>query len=654
MKKFKPYLRFSFFFVLLEMLAILALATRKDLVKSVYPLVNVSVVLVFLWFCGCVILVIKKGKLNRFFSKLLTLATTIAATILLLFSGLCLLVAGHDVPGNFSATTSLFEGKNVLVLAPHQDDEINILGGLIEQYVGSGSHISVVFTTNGDRYDTQEIRAAEAVEVLTTLGVQKENITYLGFGNEWTPQTVNDQEIAHIYNSPDPDAIWTSMYGATNTYSTNAIGCDFNLAYTRSNYLYTLQTVIERQMPDTIFVVDYDSHLDHRASDLLFEEALCHILTLYPDYHPTVYKGFSYGTAWMAVDDYFGSDNLLSTQKPDSETWAASAFGYAWEDRVRFPMSQSNLNWIMSNNSVYVSMNQYESQDAWWRVERVINGDKVFWERRTDSLLYKADIYVGDEPTTLLNNFKLKDFQTIAGTPGTNIDVATVNDKTVSVSWREVVTLNSIYLYDSTDPESNILDGFIFFSDGSRVDFGNLRPDGSATRLSFPEKQIDWMEIVVTQYSGETAGLCEIEAFYDVPTVDTTDSYLMALDGDDNFVYEYLLHDRDSVPLTIGRFPDGARLREADLTVDFVSSGKNVACHWENDTLIVTCPKGGNCTITVSDGIASTTFAISNPSALAYGYLQTLRAVEQVALNLDMLSEIVVYFLEYFVDAHFA
>ena len=75
MKKIKPYLRFSFFFVLLEMLAILALATQKHLVKSVYPLVNVSFVLVFLWFCGCVILLIKKGKLNRFFSKLLTPAS---------------------------------------------------------------------------------------------------------------------------------------------------------------------------------------------------------------------------------------------------------------------------------------------------------------------------------------------------------------------------------------------------------------------------------------------------------------------------------------------------------------------------------------------------------------------------------------------------
>ena len=655
MKKIKPFLRFSLLILLLELLAILLLATREAWVKTVYPLVNVSFVLIAVWFLGCLCLLIKKGNLSNVLSKLLTVCTCIAGSVLILFTSFCLLAAGHDYTGSFSASTTLFEGKNVMIIMPHQDDEINVAGGLIEQYTGGGSNVSVVFTTNGDCYATQEIRAAEAVEVLTTLGVDKEKIYYLGFGNTWAPQTVDGTEIAHIYSSPDPDLVWTSTYGATRTYPTQSIGCPLDLTYTRSNYLHALQMMIEEIMPDTLFVVDYDSHIDHRATDLLFEEALCRILTRYPEYHPTVYKGFSYGTAWVAVDDYFGSDNLLSTKKPDSETWAASAFGYAWEDRVRFPMSSTNLNWVFSNNSIYKSMNQYESQDAWWQAERVLNGDKVFWERRTDSLLYDAEIFIGDQKTELLNDFKLKDFQSIAGDPGVNSGVAVLQGAHVSVQFHDTVAVNTIYLYDNADPNENILAGHITFSDGSRIDFGNLNADGSATELTFPEKQIDRMEIAVTQQSGKNSGLSEIEAFYDSSVSAAPDDFcLMAVDSQDNFVYDYMLHGSDTVTMRICRFPDGIALGEADVTLDFTSSGKGSTYHWENDLLTVRCAKGHECIISISDGSASTTFSVWHPSAAAYSYLQALRVCEQIALNIDMLSEIVVDFLDYFIDAHFS
>lgn len=654
MKRAKPFLRFSFLVLLLELLAILILATQDTWITTVYPLINTSFVLIGLWFIGCLYLLVKKGRLNSILSRILMVCTCILGAILILFTSFCLLVANHDYTGHFSTTTSLFEDKNVLIIVPHQDDEINVAGGLIEQYTGNGSSVSVIFTTNGDCYATQEIRAAEAVEVLTTLGVEKENIYYLGFGNTWAPQTIDGTEIAHIYSSPDPDFVWTSTYGATKTYGTQSIGCNFDLTYTRNNYLYALQMMIEKIMPDTLFVIDFDSHIDHRATDLLFEEALCGILTKYPEYHPSVYKGFSYGTAWVAVDDYFSSDNLLSTKKPEDEVWAASAFGYAWEDRVRFPMGCNNLNWAFSNTSIYTSMTQYASQDAWWQADRVLNGDKVFWERRTDSLLYDAEIFIGGEKTELLNDFKLKDFASIAGTPGANTGVAAVQDEPVSVKFKDAVTLNTVYLYDNSNPDANILEGRITFSDGSDINFGNLNADGSPTKLVFPEKQVDWIEIAVTQYTGEQAGLSEIEAYWDVPSSGSDDSCLMAVDSDDNFVYDYMLHGSDTVTLKICRFPDGTALGSADVTLDFNFSGKDASYRWENDTLIIHCATGSECTVTVSDGNASTTFSVSQPSILQYGYLQVLRSCEELALNVRYLYDIVVDFLVYFVDAHFA
>ena len=42
------------------------------------------------------------------------------------------------------------KGLKVLVLAPHQDDEINIAGNTIVNLVNCGADVKVCFSTNGD------------------------------------------------------------------------------------------------------------------------------------------------------------------------------------------------------------------------------------------------------------------------------------------------------------------------------------------------------------------------------------------------------------------------------------------------------------------------------------------------------------------------
>ena len=541
MKKYRQFFSFTLFIVLLEVAGTLVITSPVFWEATIHHFRKLSTALIALWLCGTVYLLIKKGRLPKILSRLLVVCNGVLAGVTAGFSLLCVLAFTHSYQGDFSVRTNLFEDKNVMIFVPHQDDDINLMGGLIEQYTGSGSEVSVVFTTNGDRYAESEIRAKEAVRVLTTLGVEKANIYYLGFGDQWEPHNNGDAEIGHIYNSSDPDRVWTSLYGATATYSTQSIPCYLELPYTRNNYLYSIQSIIEEKKPDTFFSVDFDSHIDHKAADLFFEEALCSVLTRYPDYHPTVYKGFCYGTAWKAVDDYFDSLNLLSTQKPDPSTWSGSAYGYLWEERARFPVSETNLNPVLSNNSVSHSMVQYRSQDAAAQVPMVLNGDKVFWERRTDSLLYGAQIFVVDRKTDLLNDFKLKEFAAIADEDCKNSGFEALGGKKVTVQTADTVAINTLYLYDNPDAAANILAGFVAFSDGSEIPFSELQKDGSATVLSFPEKQVEWLEIVVTETDSEEAGLSEIEAFYDGPSVQAEDSTcLMAVDEADNLVYDYL------------------------------------------------------------------------------------------------------------------
>ena len=580
-------------------------------------------------------------------SRLLRICNTVLSGILLIFFAALLLLRLFPDEKTFSTSTTLFQDKDVMIVIPHQDDDINLTGGLIEQYTAAGSDVTVVFSTNGDRHGEAEIRAAETVTVLTDLGVKKENIYYLGFGDQWVAQNWDDIEIAHIYNSPDPDALWTSLSGKTATYSTSSIPCYQDLPYKRSSYVSSLQSILEEKQPDAIFAVDFDDHIDHKGTDLFFEEALCNVLAEHSDYHPTVYKGFCYGTAWLGADDYDSSLNLLSSVQPDSATWAAAAYGYNWDARVRFPMSRTNLNRFLVNNSVFDSLNQYHSQRAVLQATRILNGDKVFWERRTDSLLYGAEIYADGLETHLLNDFKLKDFAVISEIAGKNTGVVPLYGGNVTIETGEPVNISCLYLYDNPDLNANILSGFVTFSDGSQVPFGALNKDGSATILSFPERQITGMGIVVTGADGDRAGFTEIEAYHAAPALpENSETFLMATDRDDNFLYDHILHGSDTVALSVGRYPEKALLSSEDLALTF--TGRGTDCRWEEDTLIITCPKGKTCTVTLSDGITQTTFTVSHPGNMEYAYLQSLRFIEHMTLNFRSLIFITTDYIKAF------
>lgn len=586
----------------------------------------IGVLILLVWALGSVFLFFRKNKQKRILSKFLIAGNSIFLSILLVFCLLFLLAVNHNYTGSFSIDSALFENKKVMIIVPHQDDDINLAGGLIEQYTQGNSTVSVVFSTNGDLFISAEPRANEVVAVLTPLGVKKEDIYYLGFGDQWQPQIFEETTVPHIYNSIDPDSVWTSRRGATATYGTQSIPCYLSLPYTRNNFLYSLQAIIQDKKPDVIFAVDSDPHSDHAATGLLFEEALCRVLRDHPDYHPLVYKGFCYGTAWDAVPDFHDNLNLLSTQKPNHTTWSISSFGYAWEDRVRFPMSSSNLNIVLLNNSVYRSFNAYSTQFAHTRAEAVLNGDKVFWERRTDSLLYNATILVDGQATSLLNDFKLKDFTDVNRIPATVDGVAFLNNAVVQVSLEDTVTANCLYLYDNPSQTENILEGYISFSDGSTIEFGELRQDGSATIITFPEKQITWFEIVPTKTTGDFAGLSEVELYHNARAT-ATDTFLMAVDPDDNFAYDYMIHTDNSASFRLCRFPRTEPLSKEDVTITFESDNASNSYHWDNDSLTVNCAAGSTCTITVSAGEVSTTFSVSNPYVITRVYLAALNKV---------------------------
>lgn len=81
--------------------------------------------------------------------------------------------------------SEFFRDKNVMIIVPHEDDDINLAGGIIEKYIKEGSEVRVVFTTNGDYSRLGELRLEEAINVLAQMGLHEENIFFLGYGDQW-------------------------------------------------------------------------------------------------------------------------------------------------------------------------------------------------------------------------------------------------------------------------------------------------------------------------------------------------------------------------------------------------------------------------------------------------------------------------------------
>ncbi|MBQ7896263.1 MAG: PIG-L family deacetylase, partial [Oscillospiraceae bacterium] len=84
--------------------------------------------------------------MNKFW-LFICLEFIVAATIVCMMYGFYLR-GGYSV--NDTGKTALYADKNVLVLVPHQDDELIVAGGIIDEYVKYGSKVSLVFSTNGD------------------------------------------------------------------------------------------------------------------------------------------------------------------------------------------------------------------------------------------------------------------------------------------------------------------------------------------------------------------------------------------------------------------------------------------------------------------------------------------------------------------------
>lgn len=558
---------------------------------------------------------------------------TLAAALLAVMAGVVLL--GYGCWQSFSKNAvyadaddgkaAMFADKTAMIIVPHEDDDINVAGGVMDEYLKYGSEVYVVFVTNGDFEGLGEIRINEAIEYCGHVGIAEDHVVFLGYGDQWAADG------PHLYNAGS-GTVRQSLGGYTSTYGTASHPAyRTGNAYTADNLMADMEGVILEYKPDVLICSDYDSHIDHKATTLLFEKVMGKILKEHADYTPTVYKGFAYNSAWLAEADFYEM-NILSTQDIYAEPYLQEPEIYRWKDRVRLPVSAQTLSRSLMTTDAYEGMSIYGSQGEKGRSSRMANGDKVFWERQTESVCYRAEICVSSGSGAVLNDFMLLENKDLVDTERLPYDGVWIPEEgdeqpSVTVTFPEKTDVSAIVLYDHPAEERNVLNAVVRFDDGTTTQTGPLDKTGAATSLQVEKTGVEWFSVTLTDTEGNGAGLTEIEAFRRRP--EKGGKLIKIMDAGENFVYDYCIDRTGTQEFFLYTYGEVAEINGENYSV----SCSNENCHaaLSDGRLIVNCPAGEACTVQISDrtGTLSDSVYIRNPGTLQRGWIKLMQTMEE-------------------------
>lgn len=483
----------------------------------------------------------RKKKKRAVLIVLMALVLAVLAVVCVYETELNKLDSNDGVDNSFY--DSQFKNKKVMVIVPHEDDDLLISGQVLPSMYKNGADVRVVFATNGDKRVSAYTRQSEACNALEKLGIPREKVIFLGYP-DGTQLYVGKK--AFSFSSG-----WDHTYAGKGFKNYHFDRFGTHAKYTAENMVDDIESVVLEYRPDYILAIDFDTHTDHRGVSISFEKAMERILKKESGYTPKVLKCFGYSLAWKSKPDFYAL-NIKSTVMQDREknndpSYETDVPQYRWNNRVRLPIDKKSLSHSILRCSEYKALSEHLSQYAYCYSERIINGDSVYWNRRTDSLTYNADISVSSGDASLLNDFRLIGVGNRTAGPHVKLENCVSrfdkNDaqKAVTVKFDSPKTVSCVSLYDNFGLNSNILGGVITFSDGSKVEVPALNADGSETRVVFePKHNITSFTFKVTEYEG-VAGLDEIEAFENAD-YDMGFSLIKLKNADtDDYIYNYLI-----------------------------------------------------------------------------------------------------------------
>jgi LmbE family N-acetylglucosaminyl deacetylase len=424
----------------------------------------------------------------------------------------------------------------VLLIVPHQDDELFVGGGLLKTFAESKEYeVYVVFTTNGDLYPGEgEVRLRESLHVLTSLyRIPEENIFFLGYGDSW-------QGEKHIYNMPGSKPMVSSCgghetYGLPEHPEYRHVKSGRYSIYCRDNFKADLKGLMSDLMADVILAVDYDKHPDHKAASLMTEECIGEILKENTEYHPLVLKRYAYDGVWKGKADFFDLPRKRTILAGEEMS------PYSEEDKICIAMPLSCSKPYLPHNFLYRAARCYQTQEVWQIADAFINIDEVYWRRNTDNLLYDAELQGSSGEVEFIRDFKLFDCGDVLQKELILKECAWLpaeadGERRIHIRFRQPQTIEQINLYAIGNPDWDAMQGEFVFDNGTRLSTGPLALRGKKNRLTIERQSgISDIDFYLTECSGNPVGITEMEI-------------LSAGDGDVPALLQDLVFQEDSLP----------------------------------------------------------------------------------------------------------
>lgn len=434
-----------------------------------------------------------------------------------------------------------FHGHSVMFIVPHEDDEINMAGATIYGAIQEGLEVYVVFLTNGDYEYSFDVRRNEVYQMAKEIGLSKENIIFLGFGDFIGHEVIQNKL-----------AIITSHANHDKTYGFDFASLVMNEAqpYSWSGIIQSLIDVILHFKPDTIIATDYDTHVDHRLCALTVESAMEWIIK-HTQFRPQLLKGFAYATGYETVDDYY-SNHLLSTvineKALPSNDFSTGNPTLSWTHRLRISVPYDCRKGALVTNPIFKAMAAHMSQEGYKRGSRLINGDQVFWRRRTDNLSLNAAITVSSGEAKHLNDFMRFNTENVKSNiynPEDYMWIPTIDDieRKAHIAFKKNTVIQVIQLFGNVQNTYSPCSIRIEMSNGKQIILDEIPHMGNGISYVFDEPLLlEWIDIYIDK---QCLGLSEIELYSS-----NSDIYdYCHILADNHFMYDWVVYPGEKIPM---------------------------------------------------------------------------------------------------------
>jgi len=265
----------------------------------------------------------------------------------------------------------------ILILAPHPDDDVLISAGIISDAHRRGEQVVVVYLTNGDTNGTNVglSRQNEAVTAQTQyLGTLESDMIFLGYPDDY-------MDVLYDSYPSVTDRFSTPNNGQSVTYGQRGLGgSDYHFyrtgthaLYNRANVVADLATILQTYRPDQIFTTSqYDWHTDHQVAYKVLKDALTSVLTD-PFYRPVVHTTVVWSPCcfgdWPAPIDPTRNHSIL----PD-----IPAIPLDWNQRESLDVPLAMQDGNEANNPKYQALLAHASQFGSF-LANFVHKDEIFW-----------------------------------------------------------------------------------------------------------------------------------------------------------------------------------------------------------------------------------------------------------------------------------